>query len=738
MQHRSLINILRSRFVSAVAKAAGVEAGEIDPQVRPAQEARFGDYQCNVAMSLAKTLKAKPREIAERIVAELDVADLCEPPEIAGPGFINVRLTDDALSRHLGEIPAPPPESEPGARATGQGQAKPPESTDAARAEARGSSAPAPDRLGMPPVEQPRKVVIDYSSPNIAKQMHVGHLRSTIIGDVFARVLGFEGHEIVRQNHVGDWGTQFGRVILGLWHICMAHKRGRPAYIKEAAAALPKDPKDESSIAAFQRFKKDHDEDYWEDDLGTRDDGKPDGKKYFLPFLKRIHGSSGVSLEELEEAYILVDKLASIAKAHGDDPYAGIAQDITRMLQHMEEQEHLAWQYSKNITLEHCDEIYGRLNVLLEKDDVCGESFYNDRLAPAVVELSEKLKPGSEATSGDGSRVELREDDGAQCVFFYDTKGEPRFKTRDGDELPMIIQKSDGAYLYATTDLAAIKYRTHDIAFPSGDCGATRIIYVTDARQKLHFEMLFAVARAAGWIGEDVDLEHASFGSILGDNKKPLKTREGENVKLSELLDEAEKRAYELLKERDRGIKGSRDQGEETGTILFTEDEKREIARRVGIGAVKYADLARDRNSDYVFNWDQMLALQGNTAPYMMYAYARIRSIYGKAAERFGSPSVYGAGVTLALGEPAERALALRLARLRETIDAVAAELAPHILCSYLYELAAEFMRFYEACPVIQAPDEATRLSRMRLCDLTARALRLGLGLLGIEAVERM
>ena len=652
MKHESPINMLKARFSAAVAKVAGVKAGQIDPQVRPAQEARFGDYQCNVAMSLAKQLKAKPREIAGRIIAELDVADLCEPPEIAGPGFINIRLSNDALSRHLGEVPAPPPESEPGARATGA-VGEQPEAP-------RSRSGFGLDRLGMPPVEKPRRVVIDYSSPNIAKQMHVGHLRSTIIGDVFARVLGFEGYEVIRQNHVGDWGTQFG--------ILIETYRQKPVPTAE-----------------------------------THDD----------------------VLQAIEDDY-----RAAQQRFKSDEVFADAARQSVGALQSGDPEARQVWERICAQSRHAFTDAYQRLNVLLQDEDVRGESFYNERLAPVVDEVRKKLTRGEQARPG-GPHAEYREDQGAKCIFLYDEDGAPRFKKKDGDELPMIIQKSDGAYLYATTDLAALRYRIKEL-------GATRLIYVTDARQKLHFQMLFAAARALGWAGDDVQLEHATFGSVLGANKKPLKTREGENVKLSELLDEAEKRAYELLKERDRGIKGSRDQGEETGTILFTEDEKGEIARRVGIGAVKYADLARDRNSDYVFNWDQMLALQGNTAPYMMYAYARIRSIYRKAAERFGSPDVYGAGVTLALGEPAERALALRLARLRETIDAVAAELAPHILCSYLYELAAEFMRFYEACPVIQAPDEATRLSRMRLCDLTARALRLGLGLLGIEAVERM
>ena len=292
----------------------------------------------------------------------------------------------------------------------------------------------------------------------------------------------------------------------------------------------------------------------------------------------------------------------------------------------------------------------------------------------------------------------------------------------------MIVQKSDGAFLYATTDMAAIRYRIDDL-------GGDRLIYVTDARQKLHFDILFAAARAVGWAGENTTLEHATFGSVMGTNRKPLKTRDGKNIKLRDLLDEAEQRAADLLQERNQQRGGDDD---ESAGPVFTEQEIGEITRRVGIASVKYADLRNDRVSDYVFSWDKMLAMQGNTAPYMMYAYARIRSIYRKAAERFGEPDVYAAGVTIGLEDANERALALRLARLRETVDQVASELEPHVLCTYLYDLATDFMRFYESCPVLQAADEAARLSRMRLCDLAARALKLSLDLLGIETVERM
>ncbi|MBU0616689.1 MAG: arginine--tRNA ligase [Planctomycetes bacterium] len=651
MKHDSLINILRERFAAAVAQVAGAEPGEIDPVIRPAGDPKFGDYQCNVAMSLAKRLKSKPRDIAQRIVEAVDLVGVAEPLEIAGPGFINVRFSGEFLAGYLGEVPAP------GGDIDASG------TPGAARAEARGSSVyTVMDRLGMPPVERPRKVMIDYSSPNIAKQMQVGQLRSTIIGDVFARVLGFEGHEIIRQNHVGDWGTQFGMLI--------AHYADRPIPTSETHGDVL-DAIEDDYRAAQERF--------------------------------------GADAAFAEAARAAVGKLQS------GDPGA------RRTWEQL-----CATSRSAFLTM------YRRLNVLLEDSDVCGESFYNDRLAPLVAELREKLAVRDKAAAADTPYAELRQDAGAQCVFLYNENHEPQFKKPDGDELPMIVQKSDGAFLYATTDLAAIRYRIQEL-------GAERLVYVTDARQKLHFETLFAAARAIGWAGADILLEHATFGSVLGDDRKPLKTREGKNVKLRELLDEAEKRARELLDARsDEATERRSDAGEAGAAASFTEEQKNEIARRVGIASVKYADLRNDRVSDYVFNWDKMLAMQGNTAPYMMYAYARIRSIYRKAAERFGEPDVYADGVTIALGDSAERALALKLGRLRETIDVVAADLAPHVLCTYLYELASDFMRFYESCPVLKAPDEASRLSRMRLCDLAARALKLGLGLLGIETIERM
>ncbi len=657
MKHDSLQDILVQHFTAAIAQVAGLPPEQVDPVIRPAGEPKFGDYQCNAALALARPLKAKPRDVAQRIkdAVEPALADIAEPLEIAGPGFLNIRLKAEFLAQYLGEIPPPPDvASAPRGR-----RGTPPDFKDTAH------RAVAPDRVGLAPVAQPRRVVVEYSQPNIAKQMHVGHLRTTIIGDVFARVLAFEGHDVIRQNHIGDWGTQFGMLIR--WY--REHPVPTPQTHPDVLEAIEDDYR-----AAQQRFE--HDE----------------------PFAT--------------EARLAVGEL------QGGDPAA-----------------RRIWEQLCAESWQAFTEIYERLGVLLTPEDVRGESFYNDRLPLVIAELREKF--GDVASAPRGRRVVLREDQGALVLYLYDENGVPLFKNPDGDALGMIVQKSDGAYLYATTDLAAIRFRLQELPFPGG-IGAQRLIYVTDARQKLHFQMFFAAAQAAGWVAPGVSVEHVTYGSVLGPDRKPLKTRAGKSVKLRELLDEAERRAYALVEDRDRGFEGSRDQGEEMPASQFSEEEKREIARRVGIAGVKYADLSRDRNGDYVFNWDTMLALQGNTAPYMMYAYARIRSIYRKAAERFGAPDVYAPHVRLIITHPTERALALRLARLREAIDEVAAHLAPHTLCSYLYELAADFMRFYESCPVLAAPDEAARLSRTRLCDLTARALRLGLGLLGIEVIERM
>jgi arginyl-tRNA synthetase len=623
---QSIRSELDACFRTAIAAALGEPGRSADPLIKRAQDPQFGDYQSNAAMGLAKQAKAKPRDVAQRIVDAVTQQPafraMCEPPEIAGPGFINLRIKPAWLAARLAAIPGAP------------------------------SDDPDTDRLGIDPADTPETVVVDYSSPNVAKQMHVGHIRSTIIGDVIARVLAFGGHRVIRQNHVGDWGTQFGILIE-----------------QKARGGLD------------------------------------------------LTGELSTVLDKLEAAY------RAGQAAFADDPaFADAARQAVARLQSGDPAAREIWQEICDVSERAFVDIYRRLNVRLGLDDVRGESFYNDRLADTVNALRKSLAANTD------SGADLREDQGALCVFHQDADGKPRFKGPDGNALPMIVQKSDGAYLYATTDLAALRFRVRDLA-------ADRIIYVTDARQTLHFEMLFATVRGASWITRDdtrtVRLDHVTFGSVLGEDRRPLKTRTGENVKLKALLDEAVSRAERLVRANEA------DPAKRRG---FSEDQIRDIAEAVGIGAVKYADLAQDRHSDYVFNWDKMLALDGNTAPYMMYAYARIRSIYAKSEESDEATKRRSdeGNAPIVLAELAELHLAKRILELPDAIDTVAENLRPHVLTVYLFELAQAFSAFYEACPVLKADTPDQRASRMRLCDLTARALRLGLNLLGIRTVERM
>jgi arginyl-tRNA synthetase len=566
--------VLEERFRDAIKRGCGVETS---PMITPATNERFGDYQANVAMSLAKELsetggqRTTPREVAQKIVKHLDLGDLADDVSIAGPGFINVRLSNEFVVSRL----------------TAMAQ---------------------DERLLIPKTGQAERVVVDYSGPNIAKQMHVGHLRSTIIGDAISRVIEFLGHEVIRQNHVGDWGTQFGMLI---------------AYLEESN----------------------------------------------LPAESHI--------EDLEEFY-----RAAKARFDSDPEFRDKARQTVVRLQGGGEKERKLWQRIVEETRRHYLPIYERLGVKLTVADERGESFYNAML-PQVVEDLKKL----------GIAVES---DGAIVVF------------TSNYENPLIIQKSDGGYLYATTDLAAIRYRTQVLK-------ANRIIYTHDSRQSQHFAQVFEVARRAGW-ADGVKLEFAPFGTMLGEDGKPFKTRSGDTVKLKDLLDEAEERAYALVSEKNSSL---------------PDDEKKAIAKAVGIGAIKYADLAKDRLSDYVFSWEKMLALDGNTAPYMQYAYARIRSIFRKGNITTFSPE------RINLREQAEERLGRHLIRIGEIIESVGLELKPHMLCAYLYDLATRFTGFYEKCPVLLA-EETIRNERLSLCDLTARAIALGLDLLGIEHPEQM
>jgi len=598
---KTVINILEERISAVMAAVTGRK--DCAAIVRPAAEAKFGDYQANGVMALAKQLKSDPRRLAEQVVNKLDVDDICEKPEVAGPGFINLRLKNDFTAGRLLEINADPQ-----------------------------------NRLGIEKTAEPKTVVVDFSGPNIAKQMHVGHLRSTIIGDCICRTLKFLGHKVIRQNHIGDWGTQFGM-------LCALFR-------------------DKTTAKDIEEFKKIEDEWLSDDEI----------------------------LRDIEAFYQEAKQ-----KYDSDENFAADARDAIAGLQRGEKYWKSYWQAIVRRSESHYTEIYRKLGITLTNEDIRGESAYNNDL-PVVVD---ELKKAGLA----------QESDGAICVF---PKG---FKNKESEPLPLIIQKSDGAFLYATTDLAALRYRVDELK-------ADRIIYVTDARQKLHFEMVFAVVRMAGWAKEKIELVHVTFGSVLGENGKPLKTRSGENVKLKDLLDEAVERAMAVVEEKNPDL---------------PKDKKAEIAKAVGIGAVKYADYSNNRTSDYIFSFDKMLAMDGNTAPYMQYAYARIKSIERRAKTKGVNIEKELSGLKRSnLAEPAELDLAKQLIRYGEAIEAAAADYRPNYLTGYLYELAQKFSAFYTNCPVLDAgPDK--RPTRLLLCDLTAETIKHGLSeLLGIEVVEQM
>lgn len=596
---KPVADILEEKITAAIAEVTGQSYPAI---VKPAVDAKFGDYQANGVMAAAKKLKTKPRELAEKIVAKLDIDNICQAPEIAGPGFINLRLKTDFIAENLLEI-----------------------------------AADKDNRLGLQKIDNPKTIVVDFSGPNIAKQMHVGHLRSTIIGDCICRVLEFLGHTVIRQNHIGDWGTQFGM---------LAH------YLD------------------YRNF-------YTEEDIKK---GKMSGRPQLkIPDMEQFY----------KEAKKLFDTEAKFAKKSRDyvvDLHSG---KRTHAL--------LNWEIIRNQSLAYCELIYEKLGVNLHRKDVRGESEYNKDLSAIVEDLKKQ-----------GLAVES---DGAICVF---PEG---FKNKEGQPLPFIIQKSDGAYLYATTDLAAIRYRINQLK-------ADRIIYVTDARQSLHFQMLFAVVRMAGWVADETELSHVSFGSVLGEDGAPLKTRSGENVKLKDLLTEAVERAKTVVEEKNPGL---------------DVEKKNQIAKAVGTGAVKYADYSNNRTSDYIFSFDKMLAMEGNTAPYMQYAYARIKSIERKALIRDLDIETELADIdNLNLTEPAELDLAKHIIRYGEVIESAAVDYRPNYLTNYLYELAQKFSIFYTNCPVLKAADDK-RPTRLMLCDLTSKTIAHGLKqLLGIEVVEQM
>jgi arginyl-tRNA synthetase len=580
---QTLKQILNQQISATLGSVAGVE--NPSAHVLTASRPEFGDYQANGVMAIAKQQKRNPREIATALVAELESQNnpLIAKLEVAGPGFINITLHDDAL---LG----------------------------------LGNAALGDSSALLPSIDQPQTIVVDYSSPNLAKEMHVGHLRGTIIGDCLTRVMEACGHKIIRQNHVGDWGTQFGMLI---------------TYMQELEGEQDALSSELANLETFYRAAKE------------RFDGDAE-------FATRARNS--------------------VVKLQSGDP------------------EHLkAWERFIDESLRHCEDVYQKLGILLTRDDLDAESRYNDEL-PGIIE---QLK----------AKNLLSESEGAQCVFL------PEFVGKEGDPLPVIVQKSDGGYLYSTTDLAAIQLRADKFK-------AQRSLYVVDARQSLHFQQVFAVAKAADMAGPELSLEHIAYGTMMGSDGRPFKTRSGDTVKLSDLLDESVKRAFDLVSEKNPDL----------------EEQKRQaIAEKVGIAAVKYADLSKNRTSDYIFDWSTMLSFEGNTAPYLMYAYARIKSILRKADNDTSADNLQ----ITTLSEDAERQLLLKVLQLPEIVLAVAEECFPNQLCNYLYELSGLFMRFYETCPILKAEPEVKQ-SRLALASLSASALQQGLDLLGIQTLERM
>ena len=575
------IQALLSEKVSQALIAAGAPA-DCEPQVRQSAKVQFGDYQANGVMAVAKKLGMAPRQLAEQVLSHLDLNGIANKVEIAGPGFINIFLDPAFLADNV-------------------------------------NRALQSERLGVTK-PQAQTIVVDYSAPNVAKEMHVGHLRSTIIGDASVRTLEFLGHKVIRANHVGDWGTQFGMLI---------------AYLEKQQ----QENAGEMALADLEGFYREAKKHYDEDE----------------------------AFAERARSYVV--------KLQGGDQY---------FLQ--------MWRKLVDITMSQNQITYDRLNVTLTRDDVMGESLYNPMLPGIVADLKAK-----------GLAVES---EGATVVFLDE------YKNKEGEPMGVIIQKKDGGYLYTTTDIACAKYRYETLH-------ADRVLYYIDSRQHQHLMQAWTIVRKAGYVPDSVPLEHHMFGMMLGKDGKPFKTRAGGTVKLSDLLDEALERARRLVAEKNPDMPA---------------DELEKLANAVGIGAVKYADLSKNRTTDYIFDWDNMLAFEGNTAPYMQYAYTRVLSVFRKANI---DESVL-ANATVTITEDREAQLAARLLQFEETLTVVARDGTPHVMCAYLYDLAGLFSGFYEHCPILSAENESVRNSRLKLAQLTAKTLKLGLDTLGIETVERM
>lgn len=573
-------SILSDKIKQAMIAAGADE--QCDALIRQSGKPKFGDYQANGIMAAAKKLGLNPREFAQKVLDHAELSDVAEKTEIAGPGFINIFLNPTWLANNV-------------------------------------SAALKDQNLGVSANEK-QTIVIDYSSPNVAKEMHVGHLRSTIIGDAVVRTLEFLGHNVIRANHVGDWGTQFGML-----------------------------------IAYLEKMENEH--------------------------------ASEMELQDLEAFY-------REAKKHydEDEAFAEKARNYVVKLQGGDEYCRTMWKKLVDITMQQNQRNYDRLNVTLTEKDVMGESLYNPML-PAIVEDLKKQ----------GLAVE---DEGALVVYLDE------FKNKEGEPMGVIVQKKDGGFLYTTTDIAAAKYRYETLK-------ADRALVFSDTRQSQHMQQAWLITRKAGYVPDSFSLEHKNFGMMLGKDGKPFKTRTGDTVKLADLLDEAIERATVLINEKNTNL---------------SDEEKTAVIEAVGIGSVKYADLSKNRTTDYVFDWDNMLSFEGNTAPYMQYAYTRIRSIFNKANV---NPTAL-AEAKIQLSDEKERALAIKLLQFEEAVQTVGKEGTPHVLCAYLYELAGVFSSFYEHCPILNAEDENVKLSRLKLASLTEKTLKQGLALLGIKTIEKM
>ena len=577
------IRQLLSEKVLTAMVAAGLPE-DTNPAVSLSSRPQFGDYQANGVMGAAKKLKTNPRELATKVVEQLDLEGIASKIELAGPGFINIHLDPVWMASQLVKVAGD-------------------------------------DKLAVSQRATPKQVVVDYSAPNLAKEMHVGHLRSTIIGDAVVRAIEFRGDKVIRQNHMGDWGTQFGMLL--------AHLSDKLAANEVA----------ETALADLENFYR--------------------------------------------EAKVRFDD---------EDGFADRAREYVVKLQSGDEQCGQLWQQFIDISIAHSEEIYEKLSVSLKRVDIMGESAYNPDLPKVIDELMAK-------------EIAV-EDQGAKVVFIEE------MANKDGEPSVFIVQKSGGGYLYATTDLSACRYRSDEL-------NADRIIIFTDARQALHFKQVEIVARKAGFLPENVAYDHCPFGMMMGDDGKPFKTRTGGTIKLAELLDEAVSRAKDLIAEKNPD---------------YDDAKLTEIAEKVGIGAVKFADLSKNRTSDYIFNWKTMLSFEGATAPYLQYAYSRIQSIFSKAGM---TTDIVNQAISIK--EPQEQALALKLLQLEEVLDAVISECTPNLLCNYLYELASLYMSFYEACPILKdGIADDVKQSRLALCQLIAATLKQGLDILGIETMERM